>query len=211
MIAPGDALRSIALVLFGWILGQVERVFASRRDRRRAISTALTDLLETRHQYLGMELLFRSLETLGPIPEQAKSQLRVFVDSLLPDGKELHARYDQSVTTLAGLDPLLAFRFRSKDLLRPFVQRIHFIMSQDAQAAALLAPFLNQALAEEVEPGLNDAILTLAWKRGPLTWFLTRRALARPVEIPSALKNLLDSLKTTIEAQRQAAPPPPSK
>jgi hypothetical protein len=42
------------------------------------------------------------------------------MDGLVPNSDELHRRYDQSVSMVAGLDPVLAFERRSKDLIRPF-------------------------------------------------------------------------------------------
>src|ERR1700691_168238 len=104
-----EAWRSVILVVIGFLLAQLKDLFAQRRERREAISVLLSDLLEVRHQFVGVELLIDEIPTLGPLPEHVKSQLRVVLDSLFPNWQELHDRYDKSVTALARIDPLLSF------------------------------------------------------------------------------------------------------
>ncbi len=200
-----DIFKSTALIVLGFILAQAEHLFASRRERRKAISRALAELLDVRYQFVATETLCRAMETLGPIPAQAKSQLRLVIDSFLPDWKELHSRYDESVTTLAGLDPLLAFRIRSKDLVRPYIQRVHAIMSQDAQAATALAPIFAQTTLDRVEPELKAAILKLALKRGLITWYKVRWALKRGASMADELNGFMKSFKAIIDTQAKAA------
>ncbi len=94
--------------------------------------------------------------------------MRVAFDSILPKWDELHLRYDQNVTTLAGLDPLLAYRLRSKDLIRSLLTLLHSLMGKDAQAAAVMGPIMRTRLLSQVEPILDKSILALSRKRSPL-------------------------------------------
>jgi hypothetical protein len=208
-----EGLRSVALVAFGWLLARADHFFAAREQRRKAIACALADLLDMRHQFLGMETIMRELATLGPIPEQIKSQLRVVFDSLLPAWPEVHTRYDQSVTTVAGLDPLLGFSLRSKEFLRPLMLKMHSIIAQDPNAA-VLAPIINMMFSDKVEPILDASILTLARKRGPLEWYRVRRALKTKDKTSDEIKQLLEPIKAAIESQNKPpdaphAPPVP--
>src|SRR5208282_2960836 len=113
-----EAWRSVILIVIGFLLAQLKDFFAQRKERKEAVAVLLSDLLEVRHQFVGIELLIDELATLGNLPEHVKSQLRVVLDSLFPNWQELHDRYDKSVTAVARLDPLLSFQLRSKDFVR---------------------------------------------------------------------------------------------
>jgi hypothetical protein len=150
-----DVFRSILLVVIGFALSQLNNYFAERGERKKAVSSALSDLLEVRHQFMGLEALMEQIGELGHIPEHQKSQMRVLLDSLFPNWEELHARYEHSVNLIAGLDPLLGFQLRSKDFLRPILRWVHSLMGQDSQAAALMGPILKNSFLSKVEPVLD--------------------------------------------------------
>jgi len=196
-----DTVKAILLILLGFVLGAAEHVLSGRRERRKAISRALTDLLEVRYQFVGIEALCRELEALGPMPGHVKSRLRLAIDSFLPDWKEMHTRYDESVTTLSALDPILAFHLRSKDLVRPYIQRLDAMISQDAQVTSAIGPFLSQTLTSKVEPSLRAAISKMALRRGPLTGLKTWWALRQTGAVSEDLKERIESLKRIIEVQ----------
>src|SRR5258708_30909921 len=133
-----EAFRAVFLIVIGFLLAQLNSYFLQRGERKKAVSLALSELLEVRNQFVGLELTMEQVVNLaGSIPEHVKAQFRVTLDSFFPKWEEQHSRYDQSVTTLAALDPLLAYELRSKDFIRPILMTLHSIMSQDPQAAAL--------------------------------------------------------------------------
>ena len=81
---------------------------------------------------------------------------------MLPKWDELHKRYDESVTTLAALDPLLAFQLRGqKDLVRPVMNMAHARMGQDPKAAALVGPIFQKNVTDRPEKVFVRAILKL--------------------------------------------------
>ena len=77
-----EGLRSVVLVIIGFLLAELKDYFAIRRERKEAVSAALSDLLEVRHRFVGLELLVDELSSLGEIPEHVKSQLRLPVPEL---------------------------------------------------------------------------------------------------------------------------------
>lgn len=212
-----EVFRSVLLVIVGFVLAQLNSLFADRKERKKAVSCALSDLLEVRYQFIGLEDLVEQIEMLtgSNIPEHQKSQIRVVFDSLFPAWNELHARYERSVSTLAGMDPVLAFRLRAKDFIRPAFTAMHSMIGQDAQAAAVVGPIIRTQLHAKLEPVLNESILTLARKKSLLCWYETHRLLKKQrkhvqkemMEIMQPLKVAMDGpLKAIVEAQKKSSP-----
>jgi hypothetical protein len=203
-----EAWRSVILVIIGFFLAQLKDFFVQRKERKEAVSVLLSDLLEVRYQFVGVELLIDEIATLGPLPEHIKSQLRVVLDSLFPNWQELHDRYDKSVTAVARIDPLLAFQLRSKDFIRPVMRTLHSLMGQDSQAAALLAPAFKTNFVSKVEKALNESILKLARRQSLWCWFKTRRSLRESNKFPEDAREAWESMKALIKSQIKTSPEP---
>jgi hypothetical protein len=198
--------RSVVNVLIGFLMAQLTGHFGERRERKKAVSRALSDLLIIKHQLFGLEEVVEQIGNMvGNIPEHEKSQIRVVFNSLLPKWDDLHSRYDQSVTTLAGLDPLLAFELRSKDFILPVLNWMHSLMAKDPQAAALIGPIFKTKLLSTIEPVLNKSLVTLARKKGLLCWYETRRLVKKRSKISAELAEFLEPVKIIVEAQKKAA------
>lgn len=204
-ILNNEAWRSVILVVIGFFLAQLKDFFAQRRERKEAVSVLLADLLEVRYQFVVMELLVAEIANIGSLPEQSKSQLRVALDSFLPKWQELHDRYDKSVTALARIDPLLSFQLRSKDSIRPILLNVHSIMSQDSQAATMMAPAIKNNLVNKGETALNESILKLAKRQSLRCWYRTRRKLRHSNEIPDNVRDAFDPIRAIIQAQIRAS------
>jgi hypothetical protein len=210
-----EGLRSVVLVIIGFLLAELKDYFAIRRERKEAVSAALSDLLEVRHRFVGLELLVDELSSLGETPEHVKSQLRINLDSLFPNWQELHDRYDKSVTTLARLDPLLSFQLRSKDFIGPTMRNLHSVMARDSQTATLLALPIKKGLVDKAELALNESALKLARGRSLLCWYRTRRLLKKAKELSSEGKEAWEPIKAILKSQieartGQAAPTSPT-
>jgi len=204
-ILNNEAWRSVVLVVIGFLLAQLKDFFAQRKERKEAVSVLLADLLEVRHQFVGVELLVDEIASLGNLPEHIKSQIRVVLDSLFPNWQELHERYDKSVTAVARLDPLLSYQLRSKDFIRPVMHTLHTLMSQDSQAAAIVAPAIKNGLVKKLETTLNNSILKLARQQSLWCWYKTRRSLRDSNKFPEDAREAWDSIKALAQAQMKAA------
>jgi hypothetical protein len=53
----------------------------------------------------------------------------------VPDASKLSHRYDESVSLVSAVDPILGFELRSKDLVGPKLQQLNALLFQDMQAA----------------------------------------------------------------------------
>jgi hypothetical protein len=88
-------------------------------------------------------------------------------------------------------------------------------MVQDPQAAIIGQTF-REALLADAEVALNSAILRVARKRGPVTWYRVRRSLRPDEKAQEKFRKLMDILKAAAaEAQTKAPastqPEPPSQ
>jgi hypothetical protein len=196
--------------LIAWVLQETSHYTADRRERRRAISLALTDLWEIEYHFRALNLVLEKLGSLADLPAQVKAQVWVvFEQMFLPNPTELHERYNKSVTTLASLEPVLGFRLRSKDLVRPLFTFLNSVAAQDPAGAALWFQ-IQKPLIQEASKALRDAVLELASKLSRST----RRGVGKQLERPKALpKELDDWLRSVIElakTQNIAAPRPVS-
>ncbi len=130
--------KTLIAALFGWILSSLSQHLLVRRQRREAIKRALSDLLEIRHQLIASDAVFAKLREMIPIPPEAEAQFAPWIEQfVLPNADALSKRFDESVSLIASIDPILGFRLRSKDLMRPLLQRLAAVLSQNAQAAIL--------------------------------------------------------------------------
>lgn len=102
-------------VLLGSVLSGIGFHFKARQERSRIIALALADLLEIRHRMVGVELILGRLFSLKLLNIEEGPLFRNIFESLLPDDPALSARYDNAVSLLAGIDPVLAFTLRSRD------------------------------------------------------------------------------------------------
>jgi hypothetical protein len=200
-------LLSLVNVAFGFLLAQLGGFFTGRRERKKVVSQALTEALEVRNRLFALEgMVDRITDQLGNVAEHQKANIRVFLSSLLPKWDEIHVRYEGCITTLAGIDPLLAYHLRSKDSILPVVNWINSVMGQDPKAAALVGPVMKNLL-KTLEPLLNKSILLLAQKKSWWCWYRTRRLLNQSDRTADdamlLLKPLTEAItpRTTVAAQ----------
>jgi hypothetical protein len=106
---------------------------------------------------------------------------------------------------LAGLDPILAFNLRSKDLLRPLTLKIHALMGSNPEAASIAAPLLRTSFASSVEKAFKASILRLARNKSWVCWYYTRKILKRKDDFPKEFAELMGPFKAVLEAHLKAA------
>jgi hypothetical protein len=211
MFAGSDAdwLKPLLAVLFGWGLNSVSQLLLGLSERREAVSKALSDLLEIRHQLLALDLAMVEIGKIVPLAPHLEAHFRLVLEQMIiPDPNQLYKRYDESVSLIAAVDPILAFRLRSKDLMRPLMKNIDALMAQDINAA----PFgqkLTKMLLPHMEQQLNRALKSLAWRRGPITRWRVGRALqtlrfpADGVDFVAVVRQEMEKHQAAVQAASQ--------
>ena len=202
------AMLAWAGIAIGWILQEASPYLKARRERKKAIALALTDLWEIQYRLAGVHIVLTRLESLGEVPPLVKAQLWVAVEQLLlPDSAELHKRYTESVTTLASLDPVLGFRLRSKDVVPRVFAFLNSVAAQNAEAATLWFR-VQGPLMGEADKDLREAILELAQKHNRATDRQVRERLNRPAQsVPKEFEEWLALVVTQAKNTTPASPP----
>jgi hypothetical protein len=206
LLTDNKALIVILSAFVAFILGRMSGFFDARRERKKAISVALAELLEIRFQLTGTEGMIEQITcAVGNIPEHEKSQVRLVIASLLPERADLHKRYESCVSTIAPFDPLLAYVLRSKDHVLRIVNWLHSIMGQNPQAASWFGPVLKGLLTDAFQPVLDKSILRLARKKNWLCWYRTSRLLQRGKVMDEDAMQLLKPITDRMDLFKTAA------
>lgn len=170
-------------VLVGALLTGAAAILRARADRRRLIAGALSDLLEVRHQIVGVELMLAEVRKRIQVPAEAFPVIRGLIDSIWPIEPELHKRYETAVSLLAGVNPVLAFYLRSKTALPRVLGSLRALATQSGVNPAE-AEALEQTLSSLVIPRLNEAALTLGRHHSVLTWWRVQRLIKNSSTLP---------------------------
>lgn len=208
--------KSIATLVLGWLLSEIGHYLLARRERRKAISGALSNLLEIRHHFVSLEAAVTEIKKLIPkevLPANAELQLRVAIPQIMqqffPQWQEMaheaSGRYNESVTLVASIDPLLGYQLRSKDLAQHVFGILNSLFAQDAQVSQLWQQ-VNQSLFEDLASALDSYLKRLAWKISPITWWKTRRML-RDSELPEAAEKILGIVRQGMQQSVAQAQP----
>ena len=187
---------SLAAVILGWVLNEASQLFRTRREDRRPIRTALSELLEIRHHIFGIERVFSGLQRTLNISDAELLRVRPLLRQALPDLRTVRERYLGAVSQLAGIDPYLAFQLRNKDLigaLDTLAPAIGITKDQMPFWAAVEKRTINQLL-----PMLDASIRRLAWRCGVLTYLKVSRYLAKPVITDEGFQEFFDSLLAAV-------------
>ncbi len=199
-----DLLPLIGVVVggvLGFALAEVGQWMRGRREDRKGVGKALADLLEIRTQLMAVPLAIRELSKRLQLPPEAQTLVgHVLASWTQPE--LLSKRFDEAVTCVAGVDPVLAFRMRSRDVGGAVMGRIRALSLNDP-AAASLWPQVEAKFVDQGVSALNDLILDVARAHGLRTWWRVRKRLRTPVEPDS---EALDSIVNVVmEAVRSAA------
>jgi len=191
-------------VLVGALLTGATAILRARAERRRLIAGALSDLLEVRHQIVGVELMLAEARKRFQVPAEAFPVIRGLIDSIWPIEPELHQRYETAVSLLAGVNPVLAFYLRSKTTLPRVLSSLRALATQGGANPAETEA-LEQTLSSLTIPGLNDAALTLGRNHSVLTWWRVRRLIKKSSTLPSEVTTWLEKAQTIASPANEPA------
>lgn len=178
-------------VVIGGALTGIGSFLRERKEQKRVIARALTDLLEVRHHIVAIEIFLHELKTRVQIPEEAVPVLRTLVDTLIPIDEQVHKRYDEAVSLLAGINPLLAFTMRAKNTLPSVLSAIRGFSAANGATPEQIESFESTILSA-TSPALDKAVLELANKHSFLTGRKIRKLVQIRNQIPAELEALIN-------------------
>jgi hypothetical protein len=197
-------LGPLISVAVGWLLHEISDAIKARREDRIAVGEVLAELLEIHRHWRYLPAYLAEIKKMFAPPPEIELLLRTTIDQILsPILERMEGRYNEAIDSIKGRLPLLAFQLRGKEALRQAFDQLRSLAESDPKATAAL-PTVKSALTEKALPGLEMLLLKLAWIHGFRTWLGVRRLLRKKEDIPSEVKELLDSL-----LKAAGVPPPP--
>lgn len=204
-LAKEIGLGTLLGTVVGWGLTQFGQVITNRRERRKALGRTLTDLLEIRHLALAVPASIKIFSGIVAIPPEAELFLKnVFSNWLLPAGEGLSKRYDEAVTAMSEVSPVLSYRLRSRQLILPWLTQLRALaLQQGGKDAAILMAEVEESITTEYRTSLEELIRDIAWRRGLSTWWQTRQTLSRrDFALPPGIE---EKLRNAIQRQMEKA------
>lgn len=193
-------------VLIGAILSGIGSFWRVRVERKRTIALALADLLEVRHHVFGIDVVLKEANKRFNVPAEASLVLQNLVEQLSPINADVHKRYDDAVSLLAGIDPVLAFTLRSKNTLPNLLGTLKGL-AESAGVSMNDIVRVENTLRHSLAPHLNEAVIELAGQHSFLTKRRVKRLIAKSEELPADVKAIFNQLADmdALNVQQQAA------
>lgn len=193
-----ESILPIATLILGWTLNEITRYFSTRRDNRKPISAAISDLLLIRHEILANRVVIKELLNRIDIPAELHPEFTALMkwlrELLLPKQTDLGTRYDNAVSLIAATDPVLGFRLRSQHLIEDYLVGIGKLGGTDKEAMKFFT-VMEEKMANLLIPFLEEMILALAKLHGPFTSFEVRRILKQGTTLPSEIEEMLQEIQ----------------
>lgn len=148
-------------VVVGALVTGFGNLYKAHVARKKLIAQALSDLLEVRHRVVMMNEVMKKLQTAAVLPGASIPHLRNVFDQCFPMDPKLDERFNEAVTLLAGVDPVLAFNLRSKNLAPVLLKNVRAIAAQTEPDLAGYES-VERHLIDAMEPSINSAVLSMA-------------------------------------------------
>jgi hypothetical protein len=195
-------------IIFGWTLNQLGQWFRTRQEDKKNLKIVLFNLLETYFIFIRSDLekyvqkITDKVHSNIPIDEQTEEVKNVIQTlysgiktnylkpDLLKEIKVVQENYQNSIKTLATIDPLSAYYLSGRtniietfdsiegmfDNVKSQFHNEHNEIKLGAnQAIDIIKPdIIKDSLAD-----LENDIKKIAWKINPYVWFKSRRAIGR--------------------------------
>jgi len=180
----------VVTILIGWFLNELHHWFWSHREERKPFGKALTDLLEVWYELKGLRIALFEVKKLFPISEDDERVMRKLLEDILPKLEDLQCRFNDAVTSIASIDPILAFRLRGKDQYRLLLERLRALAKVDGLNKQLPI-WLEDKLTDAFLSNLEDLIIDVAKAHGLRTWWKVHKRISKPVELTKEIDEIL--------------------
>lgn len=185
------SLIPVGTLLLGWLLNELHRVVAGRKEHVASIRRTLAYLLEVRFQLRILEHLVQEIKCRSPETQSEMPQMRMAFEALLGFGNNLNEKYEEAVEAIAGQDPFLAYELTSRSRISTIFQDWRN-MALSSGAAGEELEQMESDLKQLIGPSFDEIIVSIA---GNLSWFSKRRVkkiLSKPFELSPEMSKLFD-------------------
>lgn len=226
---------SVVGIVFGWTLNQLGQWFRTRQEDKKNLKIVLFNLLETYFVFIRSDLdkyvqkitdKVHSKIPLNEQTEEAKTVIQTLYSGimtnylkpdLLKEIKIVQENYQNSIKTLAAIDPLTAYYLSGRtniletfdtieelfvNVKEQFPNEQNEIQLGASQALNIIKPDIFKDTLLDLE---ND-IKKIAWKINPYVWFKSIRAIKRlkantNEKLDREIDKLFDKLKPLFGGQ----------
>lgn len=197
-----DKIVPVLALIIGWLLNEASKGLQFRKKNKEAISCALADLLEIRHELCVIQFIFGELEKRFDFNTADLTLIKTYFNENLPKQENLHERYDRSVDLIAKNSPLLAFELRSKNIISPYLRSISSIAGDDIETLVYLNE-MSERLRGIVIPEIERVIKKLASRYGFFTCLRIKSILKEKYNISSDLESMLDKIEADVKKAQE--------
>jgi len=190
-------------LIVGWFLNELSYLFRLRREERKPFAKAIADLLEIRHNIRAVSTAIGEMKKRFPVPPDVELAARRFFQDSILQTEALRQRYNETVSLIASVDPILAFRLRSKDEFAPLLQKLRPFLDNDNQAK-LFAAQIEDKMSCAFLDHLEESIMEVAKTHSVKTWWRIRKHLSKHGEMPKVFDELMSLVQ---KAPKQTSEP----
>lgn len=180
-------------VILGSAISGLGAYFRSRTERKRLIACALSDLLEIRHYFVSIDVILREIKSRTPISQEMAHSFRAQINSIIPMDSNIHKRYEEAVSLLAGIDPVLAFKMRSKNKILDILDVIRTYSASNGASPFQIEEF-ETVFRTATTPAMDKAVLELAALHSSRTSQEVKEIVASANGPQPKIASLLDNL-----------------
>lgn len=195
-------------IVFGWTLNQLGQWFRTRQEDKKNMKIVLFYLLETNFVFIRSDFdkYIKKIKSkvyskipLNEQTEEAKTLIQTIFSfiitnylkpDLLKEIKIVHENYQNSINTLAAIDPLAAYYLSGRtniletfdtiekmfdNIEEQFPNEQNEIKIGASQVLAIIKPDLFKTSLDDLEKDIRK----IAWKINPYVWFKSIQAIKR--------------------------------
>lgn len=188
-----NSIITIFAIVVGWALNELSQFIRMRHSHSRAISHALSILLEVRYQAVCIEHLIDKFKKIG-LEEKTMPYMRQVMDTLMPNSESLNNEYEDAIRKVSEESPLLAYEFRSKASISTFFSNYRNIALQSG-ASPESFELVESQLRSLIIPRLNELVLQLAKVHSKKSCSEVQRILESPIELPGDFEEIIDNFQ----------------
>jgi hypothetical protein len=186
----------------GLASGELSRRLAAREARKKHLRGLLCDLLELRHDLIGMREIPKAFEIFPQYKDMLVVALPAILEMVAKPAK-LHEHYESAIVELAALDPLLAFKLRSKNLAIAILGMLSKLAQQNPVGIPIAAQVFN-ILGDAGTSALDESIIRVSKELGWRIKRDTQAVLDRKPEMPELMNRLLPLVQQIIDSEARA-------
>lgn len=185
-------------VILGSTISGISVYFRSRTERKRLIACALSDLLEIRHYFVNIDVILREIKSRTPISQETVHSFRTQIKSIIPMDSNIHERYEEAISLLAGIDPVLAFKMRSKNKILDIFDTIRQYSTSNGASPFQIEEF-ETILRTAITPAMDKAVLELAALHSSTTSQQVKEIVASANGPQPKIASLLDNITNMVQ------------